>query len=91
MPPWPARHLLAAVGVALLISPSAADAAKKRTHRPHVAAHHAAPIPHPAAYRPAAAGSQTVVFGDRVIGADPDPRIRHELLRDLGAVFGGAD
>jgi hypothetical protein len=84
----PVKYILATVALALFFS-SAAEAAKKRTHRPPVATGQAARLSESAAHRPAA--QPMVVFGDRVIGTDPDPRIRHELLRDLGAVFGGAD
>ena len=35
------------------------------------------------------ARSTAVYYGDKYLGSDPDPRIRHELLRDLGAAFGG--
>jgi hypothetical protein len=85
----PAKILVAAMGLALFV-PAAADAGQKQPHRTHPAARHAAHL-RAAAPRTLAATSQTVVFGDRVIGADPDPRIRHELLRDLGVVFGGND
>ena len=87
MPARLVKYLLTAVSVALLFS-SAAEAAKKHHGRAHVAASHAARSA--TAYR-TAASPPMVVFGNRVIGTDPDPRIRHELLRDLGAVFGGAD
>jgi hypothetical protein len=89
MPAHPIKALLTIVSVALLLS-SAAEAAKKRNERPHVAASHAARSVNATAYR-TAASPPLVVFGGRVIGTDPDPRIRHELLRDLGAVFGGTD
>jgi hypothetical protein len=89
MPVLPTKSLLTAISVALLFS-SSAEAAKKHHGRAHVATSHAARSAHAAAYR-TAASPPMVVFGARVIGTDPDPRIRHELLRDLGAVFGGAD
>ena len=31
----------------------------------------------------------SVWYGAEYLGTDPDPRIRHELLRDLTAHFGG--
>ena len=33
--------------------------------------------------------STAVYYGSEYLGADPDPRIRHELLRDLTAHYGG--
>jgi hypothetical protein len=32
-----------------------------------------------------------VYYGNQYLGNDPDPRIRLQLQRDLGAHFGGAD
>jgi hypothetical protein len=32
-----------------------------------------------------------VYYGNQYLGNDPDPRVRLQLLRDLGAHFGGAD
>lgn len=81
------KYVLTAIGLALVLS-SAAEAARKRMHRPQIGSAHAA---RSAGHAPVVRASPPVVFGDRVIGADPDPRIRHQLLRDLGAVFGGTD
>jgi hypothetical protein len=35
--------------------------------------------------------SGPVMYGNEYLGTDPDPFIRSQLLRDLGAHFGGAD
>ena len=32
-----------------------------------------------------------VMYGNQYLGTDPDPFIRSQLLRDLGAHFGGDD
>jgi hypothetical protein len=80
--------LLAAGGLALLLT-GPAEGAKKHGDRLQAGRTvRAAAAP---AHRAAAARPPMVVFGERVIGTDPDVRIRHELLRDLGAVFGGND
>jgi hypothetical protein len=83
-----ARHPTAVVVavIGLLVAASAADAAKMHKHQHHAGAR--MPTRHAMAPRPPALVTQTVVYGDRVLGADPDLNIRYQLLRDLGAVFG---
>ena len=34
-------------------------------------------------------GRNTVTFSTYVLGTDPDPRIRHGLMQDIGSKFGG--
>lgn len=77
----------AAVIALALVASSAAGAAKMRQNRPTAAA--PAPERHVAIPRPPA--TQTVTYGDHVLGADPDPHIRAQLLRDLGPAFGPND
>ncbi len=85
----PKRLLLTAICFALA-APTVAEAAKRRKPRPHVVAHHMLRAPSTAAdYRRTATTPPLVTFGNIVIGTDPDPFIRQQLLRDLGAVFGG--
>lgn len=83
--------LLTAICFALA-APTVAEAAAKRKPHAHVRAHHALRAPRMAAdhQRPATT-PPLVMFGNIVIGTDPDPFIRQQLLRDLGAVFGGTD
>lgn len=76
---------LTAAGFIVAVA-TTAEAAKARKHRTT-----AAPVHHQQAMKPVAPQTQTVSYGDRVLGADPDPRIRYELLRDLGAAFGAND
>jgi len=57
-----------------------AEAAKARKHRSAVASPDAARVVH---------DPNSVWFGDVYLGTDPDPRVRYQLLRDLGARFGG--
>ena len=33
--------------------------------------------------------SNTVTFSTYVLGTDPDPRIRHGIMQDIGSKFGG--
>jgi hypothetical protein len=77
----PITLLVSAIGIALLAA-SPAEAAKRK--------HHSAAAPKQ--YMQAAEApqrSQSVYYGDKYLGSDPDPRIRYELRRDLGAAFGG--
>ena len=67
----------AAVGLALLLAPPAAAKARK----PHLVAR--------ADVVRVVQNPNAVYYGNEYLGADPDPRIRHELLRDLNAHFGG--
>jgi hypothetical protein len=71
---------LLSIAIAVLVA-APAEAAKTRKYRPHVAAY-VQPSGYPR-------GPNSVWFGNEYLGADPDPRIRYELLRDLGAHFGG--
>ncbi len=85
------KMLVSAVGLAVVLA-SPADAAKARKHRKHVT-FHTAPVMVNVRYRgtnlfPAG----PVMFnGGEYLGDDPDPFIRSQLLRDLGAHFGGND
>jgi len=85
----PPRKVLAAAVCLVLMAPSLAlaakEAGKKAPHARHTR------VPRPAVAPRAEAAPPLVRFGNIVIGTDPDPRIRQQLLRDLGAVFGGAD
>jgi len=76
----PLTLLLSAIALAVLVA-APAEAAKTRKRHPHVAEY----VP-PSGYP---RGPNSVWFGNDYLGADPDPRIRAELLRDLGAHFGG--
>ena len=77
---------LVASAVGLALACAAPAEAAKRKHRGHVAAR-----PHVQVVPAQPVRSTSVYFGDKYLGADPDPRIRHELYRDLGAAFGGPD
>jgi hypothetical protein len=63
------KLVLSAVGIALLATPAFAQ----RTHRQVV---------HPTQSQIQVPSNDVVQYGDRVIGADPDPQIRTELSRD---------
>jgi hypothetical protein len=80
----PLALIASTVGLAVVLA-APAEAAKRK-HRDHMAAK-----PYVRAVPAQPVRSTSVYWGDKYLGADPDPRIRHELLRDLGAAFGGLD
>jgi hypothetical protein len=74
---------------ALVVLAASVEAAQPRKQRQPVAA------PGVAA-QPLARGTNLfppgpVMYGNQYLGNDPDPFIRSQILRDLGAHFGGAD
>ena len=76
----PIAFVVSAVGLALALA-SPADAAKRK--------YRSASAPKQYMQTVDAPRSQSVYYGNKYLGADPDPRIRFELQRDLGAAFGG--
>jgi len=77
----PIKLVVSAIGVALLLA-SPAEAAKRKYHGTGASKHYLRAVD-------AQPRSQSVYYGDKYLGSDPDPRIRYELRRDLGAAFGG--
>jgi hypothetical protein len=85
----PVKLMVSAIGLAFVLSAMPADAAKARKHKKHVAAH-AATVTAKSGYRgtnlfPAG----PIYHANDYLGDDPDPFIRSQLLRDLGAHYGG--
>lgn len=83
----PVKLLVYTLGLALLL-PASAEAAKK-PRKP-------APSHNTAAAAPRCRGADKfpcgpVYFGGYYLGDDPDPFIRSQILRDLGAKFGGPE
>ena len=74
---------LSAAGFALVLA-TPADASSRK--------YRAAAKPKPPAisthYGVRTYGRNTVTFSTYVLGTDPDPRIRHGLMHDIGAKFG---
>ena len=74
----------------LALLTTSADAAQPRKYRRHAAG------PSTVAVAPLQRGANLfppgpVYYSRDYLGNDPDPRIRLQLQRDLGAHFGGAD
>jgi hypothetical protein len=89
MAPFPVTIIASAIGLGVLVV-SPADAAQPRKERKHAAAAARVTVnPHYRGTNLFPAGP--VVYGHgEYLGDDPDPFIRSQLLRDLGAHFGGA-
>ena len=83
MKPTVAKLILAAAGVAFLLATP--GEAAKRKHRTKAVTEQVRVKQRAVAPRE----SNIVTFSNSVIGADPDPNIRHQLLRDLSGFFGG--
>ncbi|HEY1310179.1 MAG TPA: hypothetical protein VGF02_04450 [Pseudolabrys sp.] len=85
----PLKLTLSAIGIVLaLAAVTPADAAQARQHKRHIAAHGAQTVS--GKYRgtnlfPAG----PVYFANDYLGTDPDPFIRLQIQRDLGAHYGG--
>jgi hypothetical protein len=85
----PIKIVVSALVLAFVSAPSA-EAAKTRKHKKGVAA------PTVVTASPQYRGTNLfpggpVMYGNEYLGTDPDPFIRAQLLRDLGAHFGGKD
>ncbi len=86
-----ALKLIGSIGVFVLVLAATAppDAANARKHKKHMAAH-TAPVTANSRYRgtnlfPAG----PVYHANDYLGDDPDPFIRLQLQRDIGAHYGG--
>jgi hypothetical protein len=86
MTSFPIKLVVSSVALAFLFA-MPADAQKARKDRPRAAASPAAVNAPQGTTLPT--GPTSVWFGAEYLGQDPDPRIRHELARDLSAHFGG--
>jgi hypothetical protein len=86
-----ARILAFTIAVVFALAAAApADAAKARQHKhKKAAAVHRAKVATPRCRGDNLFPCGPVYFGGEYLGDDPDPFIRSQLLRDLGAHFGG--
>ena len=79
---------LSFVGLALVLAAAAPADAKSRKHKKHVATHRVTAV------TPNCRGANVFPCGPLYnsgdyLGDDPDPFIRSQILRDLGAHYGG--
>ena len=85
----PVKLLASVIGLAFVIAAAApADAAKARKHKKVAAAHKTVRVQ--SGYRGTNLFPAGPVYnGPDYLGDDPDPNIRFQLMRDLGAHYGG--
>jgi hypothetical protein len=84
------KLMVSTIGLAFVLAAAPADAAKARKHKKLASAH--------AAVRVQTGYWGTNLFpagpiynGNDYLGDDPDPNIRFQINRDLGAHYGGND
>ena len=86
----PVKLLLSAVGLAfVLAAASPADSAKARKHKRHATAHAGRVVVNSRYWGQNLFPAGPVYHANDYLGDDPDPFIRSQLLRDLGAHYGG--
>jgi hypothetical protein len=84
-----AKLTASAIGLALVLAVGPADAAKAHKQKKHVPAH-AATATANSHYRGTNLFPAGPIYnGNDYLGDDPDPFIRSQILRDLGAHYGG--
>ena len=84
------KLMVSAIGLAFVLAAAApADAAKARKHKKHVAAHATKVVVNPRYRGTNLFPAGPVYNGNDYLGDDPDPFIRLQILRDLGAHYGG--
>jgi hypothetical protein len=84
------KLMVSAIGLAFVLAAAApADAAKARKHKKHVAAHATEVVVNPRYRGTNLFPAGPVYNGNDYLGDDPDPFIRLQILRDLGAHYGG--
>ena len=89
MTTFPAKVLAAACVAAFLLA-LPADAKQQRKHRKYVTSP-AAAFASPGYRDTNLFPPGPVMYGNEYLGNDPDPFIRSQILRDLGAHFGGPE
>jgi hypothetical protein len=85
----PVKLMVSAIGLAFVLAAAPADAAKARKHKKHVASHAAKVTANSRYWGTNLFPAGPVYNGNDYLGDDPDPFIRLQILRDLGAHYGG--
>jgi len=86
----PVKLVVSVIGFALVLTTAtSADAGKARKHKKHAAAHAAKVTANSRYWGTDKFPAGPVYNGNDYLGDDPDPNIRFQLLRDLGARYGG--
>jgi hypothetical protein len=83
------KLMVSTIALAFVLAAAPADAAKARKHKKRVTAH-AATVTANSRYRGTNLFPAGPIYnGTDYLGDDPDPFIRFQILRDLGAHYGG--
>jgi hypothetical protein len=85
------KLMVSAIGLAFVLAAAPADAAKARKHKKHVAAHAVTATANSRYWGTNLFPAGPIYNGNDYLGDDPDPNIRFQILRDLGAHYGGND
>jgi hypothetical protein len=86
------KLIISAAGLAfVLAAATSADAAKARKHKRQATAHAAKVVANSRYWGQNLFPAGPVYHGTEYLGDDPDPNIRFQILRDLGAHYGGND
>jgi len=83
------KLMVACLGVAFILDAAPADAAKARRHKRPVAAYSATAVTKSGDRGANLFPAGPVYHGNDYLGDDPDPFIRLQLQRDIGAHYGG--
>ena len=83
------KLMVSAIGLAFVLAAAPADAAKARKHKKHVAAHAAVRVQIRVPGHKPCSQLGPIYNGNDYLGDDPDPIIRFQIQRDLGAHYGG--
>jgi hypothetical protein len=87
----PVKLMVSAIGLAFVLAAAPADAAKARKHKKHVASHTTKVTTKSRYWGTNLFPAGPIYNGPDYLGDDPDPNIRFQILRDLGAHYGGND
>jgi hypothetical protein len=84
------KLMVSAIGLAFVLAAATpADAAKARKHKKHAAAHAAKTTTNSRYWGTDLFPAGPIYNGLDYLGDDPDPNIRFQIQRDLGAHYGG--
>lgn len=83
------KLMVSTIALAFVLATAPADAAKARKHKKHVAAHAATTTANSRYRGTNLVPAGPIYNGPDYLGDDPDPNIRFQILRDLGAHYGG--
>jgi hypothetical protein len=84
------KLMVSAIGLAFVLAAAPADAAKARKHKKHGTAHAAVRV-QTGYWGTNLVPAGPIYNGNDYLGDDPDPNIRFQIKRDLGAHYGGND